>query len=52
MVKWLKCVLYLGKLSLSITFLRCGPQHGKIIDVVAHAAGKWSALLATTHKNG
>jgi hypothetical protein len=31
-----------------IIFPRCGPQRGKMIDVVAYTAEKLSALLPTT----
>jgi hypothetical protein len=33
-----------------IIFLRCGPQRGKMIGVVAYTAEKLSALLPTTRK--
>jgi hypothetical protein len=32
-------------------FLDCGPQHGKMIGVVASTVEKRSAMLATTYKN-
>jgi hypothetical protein len=35
----------------AIIFLRCGPQRGKMIGVVAYIAEKLSALLPTTRKN-
>jgi hypothetical protein len=31
---------------------RCGPQRETIIGDVTYTAEKWSALLATTRKNG
>jgi hypothetical protein len=34
-----------------IVFLRCGPQRGKMIGVVAYTAEKLSALLPTMWKN-
>jgi hypothetical protein len=34
-----------------IIFLRCGPQRGKMISVVAYTAEKLSALLTTMQKN-
>jgi hypothetical protein len=37
--------------STPIIFLLCGPQHGKMIGVVAYTAEKLSALLTTTQKN-
>jgi hypothetical protein len=32
-------------------FLRCGPQHGKMISIIAYTAEKLSALLTTMQKN-
>jgi hypothetical protein len=32
-------------------FPRCGPQHGKMIGIIAYTAEKLSALLTTTQKN-
>ncbi len=34
-----------------IIFLRCGPQRGKTVSVVAYTAEKLSVLLTTTWKN-
>jgi hypothetical protein len=32
-------------------FLRCGPQHGKMISIISYTAEKLSALLTTMQKN-
>ncbi len=36
---------------MQIIFLRCGPQHKKMISIVAYTAEKLSSLLTTTRKN-